>query len=256
MKRASLRSFGLASLFVLGTAMAACGTDTTGLFASGGQATGASGGAGGAGQGGAGNGGAGQGGVGNGGSGQGGAGNGGSGQGGAGNGGSGQGGAGNASSSSSSVQSSSSGPMPPAVMVACGDVSCAVQGQSACCWDEYDFNDPPQGECVSGPDDNDNCSTDFGGNGQPGFESRIECQLPEHCPAGTVCCGDLMQTQNGNWYPLLRCAATCTYPEQRVVCDPQAPDTDCPVVQTGQGQVQTTCQPSTILPDGYSICRP
>ncbi|MDI1448797.1 hypothetical protein [Polyangium sp. 6x1] len=255
MKRASLRSFGLASLFVVGTTMAACGTDTTGIFASGGQGAGTSGGGdgqGGAGQGGAGQGGAGQGGAGNGGSGQGGAGNGGSSS----QGGAGQGGAGNgpASSSSSSMQSSSSGPMPVS-MVACGDVVCPVGGQAACCWDEYDFNDPPQGECVSGPDDADNCETDFGGNGQPGFESRIECQLPEHCPAGTVCCGDLMQTQNGNWYPLLRCAATCDYPAQRVVCDPQAPDTDCPVIQTGQGPVQTTCQPSTILPDGYNICR-
>ncbi|MDI1435269.1 hypothetical protein [Polyangium sorediatum] len=255
MKRASLRSFCLASLFVVGTTIAACGTDTTGLFASGGQGAGASGGAGG--QGGAGNGGAGQGGAGNGGAGQGGAGNGGSGQGGAGNGGAGQGGAGNGpSSSSSSTQSSSSGPMPPVVMVACGDVVCPVSGQSACCWDDSNYNDPPQGECVSGPDDNDNCATEFGGNGQPGFESRIECQLPEHCPAGTVCCGDLTQTQGGNWYPLLRCAATCTYPQQRVICDPQAPDTDCPVIQTGQGPVQMTCQPSTILPDGYNICRP
>ena len=253
MKRASLRSFGLASLFVVGTTMAACGTDTTGLFASGGQGAGTSGDAGG--QGGAGNGGSGQGGAGNGGSGQGGVGNGGSGQGGAGNGGSGQGGAGNgpSSSSSSTTQSSSSGPMPPLVMVACGNVECPVDGQNACCWDEYEFSDPPQGECVSGPDNNDNCNTEAG---QSGFESRIECQLPEHCPAGTVCCGDLTQTQNGNWYPLLRCAATCTYPQQRVVCDPQAPDTDCPIIQTGGGQVQSTCQPSTILPDGYNICRP
>jgi hypothetical protein len=156
------------------------------------------------------------------------------------------------------VQSSSSGPMPPPVMVGCGDVECPVDGQSACCWDEYNYNDPPQGECVSGPVDNDNCATDFGdnNNGVPGFETRIECQLPEHCPQGTVCCADLTQTQNGNWYNYIRCAATCDYPQQRVLCDPQAPDNVCPTVQTGNGPVQTTCQGSTILPPGYNICRP
>ncbi len=245
MKRASLRSFGLASLFIVGTTMAACGsgTDTTGLFASGGQGSGASGGAG---PGGAGPGGAGPGGAG--------------GQGGAGQGGAAQSSSSASSSSaqsasSSSAQSSSSGPMPPVVMITCGDVVCPVEGQSACCWDEYEYNDPPRGECVSGPDDNDGCATDFGGNGAPGFETRIECQLPEHCAEGTVCCADLNQTQNGNWYSLLRCATTCEYPAQRVLCDPQAPDNACPVIMTGNGPVQTTCQPSSILPDGFTICR-
>ncbi|MRG91232.1 hypothetical protein [Polyangium spumosum] len=247
MERASLRSFGLASLFVLGTAMAACGTDTTGLFASGGQGSGASGGAGpgGGGQGGAGQGGAGQGGAGN---------NGGAGQGGAGNnGGAGQGGAGPSSSSassssasSSSAQSSSSGMMPPPVMVACGAVTCPVENEGACCWHDAQS----QGECVNGPENNDGCNTSSSGR-----ETRIECQLPQDCPAGTVCCADLNQSQGGNWYSLTRCADTCTYGPQRVVCDPQAPDSDCPVVQTQNGPVQTNCEPSTILPDGYQICR-
>ena len=251
MKRASLRSFGLASLFLVGTAMAACGTDTTGVFASGEPGTGASGGTGGQG----GNGG--DGGAGNGGAGTGGVGNGGSGTGGAGNGGSGTGGAGNGSSSSSSAQSSSSGPMPPPVMVTCGDVLCPVEGQSACCWDEYEFNAAPRGECVTGPDDNDNCATDFGNpdQGVPGFETRIECQIPAHCPEGTVCCGELTQTNNGNWYNLTRCAATCEYGPHRVLCDPQAPDSDCPMVDIGNGPEQPNCLPSTILPDGYFICR-
>jgi len=236
MKRASLRSYGLAALLVVGAAMAACGTDTTDVFGSGEQGSGASGGSG---QGGAGQGGAGQGGTaGAGGAGQGGAGQGGAGQGG--QGGAGQGGAGQSSSSSSS------GPPPP-VMISCGDTMCPIGGEAACCWDEYGQNGDPQGECVSGPPDADNCTTDFSGK-----ETRIECQLPDNCPAGMVCCADI-NTGGGNWYSNVRCTDTCPYPGEITVCDPAAPN--CPVVQTGGGMVQTVCEQSGILPTGYFICR-
>jgi hypothetical protein len=133
-------------------------------------------------------------------------------------------------------------------MLACGDTSCPVGGQNACCFDNYKVNPAPQAECVSGPVENDNC---FTGQGQ--FETRIECQLPEHCPAGTVCCGDLNSTQNGNWYSIVRCVAQCPYPGEITLCDPASPQ--CPVVMTQNGQVQTVCQQSSILPDGYSVCR-
>jgi len=234
MTRASLRSFGLTSffLFVAGAFVACGGTgDTKDLFGtSGGQGNPTGSGGGDAGQGGAGQGGAGQGGA---------------GQGGAGQGGAGQSSSSASSASSSSMASSSSGG--PVVTLACGNTTCEVGGQNACCYDEYEVNGDPQAECVSGPADNDNCSTEQGG-----YETRIECQLPEHCPAGTVCCADLNQTQNGNWYSTLMCATECSWPGNRVVC---SADADCPVVTFQGQQVQTVCQPSTILPDGYMICR-
>ncbi len=213
MTRASFRSFGLASfLLFIGSALPACGGagDLGDIFGtSGGQNTP----------------------TGSGGGGQGGAGQGGAGQGGAGQGG-GQGGGGQssssasassssmaASSSSSSMASSSSGgPLP---MVACGDTTCAIGTDQACCYDNYELNAPPQGECVSGPVENDNCQT-----GATNRESRIECQLPEHCPSGTVCCGDLNTSQNGNWYSIVRCVAQCPYPGEITLCDPQNPQ--CP----------------------------
>lgn len=240
MTRASFRSFALASFFLLaGATLPACGGtgDLGDIFGtSGGQGTP----------------------TGSGGGGPGGAGPGGAGPGGAGQGGAGQGGAGqssssassssmaSSSSSSSSMASSSSGG--PAAMVACGDTSCPIGPDQACCYDNYEINPPPQGECVTGPVDNDNCST-----GTTGRESRIECQLPEHCPSGTVCCGDLNNSQNGNWYGIVRCVAQCPYPGEITLCDPQNPQ--CPVVQTGQGPVQTVCGTSMILPPGYAVCR-
>lgn len=239
MTRASLQSFGLASffLFVAGAFVACGGTgDTKDLFGtSGGQSTPTGSGGGDAGPGGAGQGGAGQGGA---------------GQGGAGQGGAGQGGAASSaasasSASSSSMASSSSGG--PAATLVCGDAPCPVGGDNACCYDEHEVNDAPQAECVSGPPENDGCNT-----AQGGYETRIECQLPEHCPSGTVCCADHNQTQAATWYSTLMCAAECSWPGNRVVCDS---DDDCPIVTFQGQQVQTVCQSSTLLPDGYKICR-
>jgi hypothetical protein len=164
---------------------------------------------------------------------------------GSGEGGAGQGGATQSASSSSMASSSSGGPV---ATLACGDMTCPVGGQNACCYDEYELNGAPQAECVSGPPADDNCSAS-----QDGYETRIECQLPEHCPADMICCADLKQTQNGNWYSTLACATECTWPGNRVICDPMNPD--CPLVPFEGQQVQTVCQASNILPDGYSICR-
>src|SRR5262245_30606886 len=87
---------------------------------------------------------------------------------------------------SSSSVSSSTGTMEQ--VVECGGVTCPVGGQNACCWDNYKLNGPPQGECVKGPPEGDNCNTEVT-DGNTGLETRIECQIPAHCTMG-VCCGD------------------------------------------------------------------
>jgi hypothetical protein len=152
------------------------------------------------------------------------------------------------SQAASSVAASSSSTGGGVVTLDCGGgLQCERGGQKACCWHDYD--DPEVGECVEGPPNNDNCMTD----GQ-NRETRIECQLPEHCPMGTVCCGEREFGNNTTWYSSVRCLATCLNPDI-VLCDQEGEKgPDCPVVTQGGNQIQTTCKPSTLLPPGFLIC--
>ncbi len=151
-------------------------------------------------------------------------------------------------SSSSSVSSSSGEP----IMgdIACGGTTCPIGLESACCSDHYQTNSSPFVECVTGPPSNDSCNTAGGANG---YETRIECQLPSHCPQGTVCCGNIETISVFTWYVTLSCAATCAWPDT-VVCDPMNP-MNCPVVDNNSTMVQTVCAASDLLPPEYGVCK-
>lgn len=168
--------------------------------------------------------------------------------GGAGSGGNGGGGGGDVASSSSSSSSSSSG-VPIMGDISCIGEICPVGIESACCYDDGKSN----AVCVNAPPATDGCDT---AGGASGYETRIECQLPAHCPPGTVCCGNLETIETTTWYPILGCASTCVWPDT-VVCDPMGamPDEVCPIVNDQGMMRQTKCQVSDFLPTGYAVCR-
>jgi len=140
--------------------------------------------------------------------------------------------------------------------VDCGGTTCKVTDDGACCWDNHELYGPPQGECVQGTVANDGCQT-FSQDepGQPGAESRIECQSNIHCAANETCCGELRsafsQTLNQQifFYESVTCQQTCggggPGPQEVPLCDPGEAN-PCP-----QGG---TCQQSTLLPSGYFVC--
>jgi len=152
-------------------------------------------------------------------------------------------------SSSSSVASSSGAP----IMgdIACDGEICPVGTESACCSDQFKINSKPFMECVNGPPSDDGCNTAGGANG---YETRIECQIPAHCPPGTVCCGNFDTILSVNWYSTLSCTTSCTWPDT-VVCDPNSSINDCPVVNIDGKMVQTACTATDLLPLGYAVCK-
>jgi hypothetical protein len=134
-------------------------------------------------------------------------------------------------------------------MLACGDSSCPVGEDSACCWDDKNFHGQPQAECVTGDPDEDNCATSE--DNPPGAETRIECQQPSHCEAGEVCCGERhSQMGVGTWYSETVCADDCDWPDIQL-CEPGYV---CPTIETMGGPVQLVCKPSQLLPPGYMVC--
>ncbi len=147
-----------------------------------------------------------------------------------------------------------------APVLACGDTSCAVQSDDdACCWDNYMVYGPPQGECVMGAVPSDGCTTSHPDeNGQPGVETRIECQTSAHCAMGEVCCGTRRQASSGgqtfSYYERVTCETTCEYPSIKL-CDTLQDSPSCPMLPTGGGgSVQGVCQSSQLLPSGYLVC--
>lgn len=168
---------------------------------------------------------------------------GGGGRGGAGNG-------GNGGSGSSSSSSSSSGIVNIAD-VECGGSLCTVGSQSSCCSDHYMTNSSPFIECVNGPPGNDGCRTSGGANG---FETRIKCQWPSHCPQDSVCCGNIETVSIMTWFVSLACTTTCTWPDT-IACDPMGQPTDCPIINDNGNMIQTTCQAEGLLPTGYFVCK-
>lgn len=161
----------------------------------------------------------------------------------------GTGGSGVGGNSTSSSSSSSSGIVNIAD-VECGGSLCTVGSQSSCCADHYMTNSDPFIECVKGPPGNDGCRTSGGANG---YETRIKCQLPSHCPQGSVCCGNIEAISIMTWFVSLSCTTTCPWPDT-IVCDPMSPTNDCPIVNNNGNMVQTTCQAHELLPTGYFVC--
>lgn len=149
----------------------------------------------------------------------------------------------------SSSSSSSSGIVVTAD-VDCGGSICTVGSQSACCSDHYKTNSSPYIECVNGPPGNDGCNTAGGANG---YETRIKCQLPSHCPENTLCCGNIETIGVTTWFISLSCATTCIWPDT-FACDPMNPMNVCPMVENDGMMVQTTCQQHALLPTGYFVC--
>lgn len=155
-------------------------------------------------------------------------------------------GAGGDGAGGDTTSSSSSGPAP--IMIDCNGISCPADATNACCW----HNQGDTSECVQGPADADNCNT---AAQQGGFATRIECQLPEHCPEGTVCCGNRVPTQQGTYYESLTCQETCPSPDI-VICGNEGEEGPvCPyVVPTNAPPYQSLCKTSMLLPPGFLVC--
>lgn len=134
--------------------------------------------------------------------------------------------------------------------VDCGNELCKIDGDSACCWDNYQFYGQPQGECVMGTVETDGCQTSAMGEPQAaGAETRIECQGPVHCAASETCCGELRsafaQGQQIFFYESVTCQQACAGNQEVPLCDPTAA-TPCPL--------GGNCQQSSLLPTGYFVC--
>jgi hypothetical protein len=100
--------------------------------------------------------------------------------------------------------------------------------------------------CVNAPNASDKCDSVVG-------EVRIECQLPAHCPSGTVCCGD-RETNPQPHYVRVSCEPQCTNGNV-VLCDVEGEKApDCPIANMNGNPTQTVCKPSDLLPPGYLVC--
>jgi hypothetical protein len=136
--------------------------------------------------------------------------------------------------------------------IPCGDNACPYGGESACCWDVFDVNDGPQLFCVDAPPQTDGCITQAGNN--QGFQTRIECHTSAQCPQGEVCCGNrIFLGGNNAYYDEVVCRSSCDWPDVPI-CEANTPNYPCPVAQTNNGPVQTVCQESGLLPDGFWVC--
>jgi hypothetical protein len=155
-----------------------------------------------------------------------------------------------ASSTAASTGAGGHGGEPPMEKIACGRQSCPFGNDNACCWDNYGLYGKPQAECVTGQPNADNCDTTETVNG--GYETRIECQHGGQCAQGQVCCGYRFNGGFGTYYEATRCTANCTFPDLEL-CD--GGTYPCPLIPGPMGgQVQSVCQPSSLLPQGYNVC--
>jgi hypothetical protein len=141
-------------------------------------------------------------------------------------------------SSGSSGSSSTGG----SASVPCGPVTCPLDGQGACCWDDKDFNPGPQAFCVQGPEESAGCATE---PIQDGFETRIECKDSGQC-GQKICCAHRVGFNGGqlSYFDLVACKEACAGLDDLALCELAAPA--CP-----DG---TVCKPSALLPDGYAVC--
>jgi hypothetical protein len=75
---------------------------------------------------------------------------------------------------------------------------------------------------------------------------HVGCRGSSTCPQGQVCCGSRTGAAPGmaDAYTNIECSATCDGQNQTVLCDSQD---DC----SGDAG---TCNPSTILPAGFTVC--
>jgi hypothetical protein len=152
-------------------------------------------------------------------------------------------------SSSAEASASASTGSGPAAMLDCNGQTCPQGGQSGCCWDNYGLNGGPQAQCVN---HTEQCDTTLH-DGPKGAETLIQCETPDQCPNGQICCGHREYTMFGSYYTEVSCQASCEWPNVNL-CDASDPSFVCPVVDNNGFQTQTTCKASTLLPMGYTVC--
>ncbi len=134
----------------------------------------------------------------------------------------------------------------------CGNTTCSLDAAEGCCWDNYGLLSNDKGSCVTGPVNNDNCNTLQVGYGP---ETRIDCQSSAQCSAGAVCCGRRVKyyanQKKYDVYDQVTCESTCSA-NNVTLCIPNV--TVCPLIVSQNGNVQTICKPSQLLPSGYFVC--
>ncbi len=118
--------------------------------------------------------------------------------------------------------------------VACDGVTCSVSSQEECC---FDGTSP---HCFSG-DLGGKCSC----SGLFCSTTVVDCDGPEDCPSGQLCCGNMGLTDSV--FTRLSCAKNCSSGitnTETEICHP-----DGPPCTNGN-----TCSPDAALPTGYTDC--
>ncbi|MEP7121876.1 MAG: hypothetical protein ABJE95_13230 [Byssovorax sp.] len=152
-----------------------------------------------------------------------------------------------ATATSASASSSTGGVVQ---TLGCGNVTCPLGGENACCWSKFGMP-MASGTCVDAPAASDGCKTFVA---QDGLQSRIECQTSAQCAQGSTCCGHRTPFNGQNFfYDLVTCVDACPMSDV-TFCDPNNPADVCPMVNTQNGPVQGVCKSSISLPPGYFVC--
>ena len=129
----------------------------------------------------------------------------------------------------SSSQQTTTG-IPEGVFVKCGDTACEVGNGTVCCIQATGSS------CVA--------EEDCGAFGTP-----ATCDDPFDCANGEVCCGHT----DGGFYDEITCDSDCEWPN-RTVCALDGPA--CEPIPGDNGPIPTQCGQSSVLPDGYLVCKP
>lgn len=117
---------------------------------------------------------------------------------------------------------------PAGVFVACDDGPCDVSNGNVCCLGTLGSSCVPGNQCG-------------------GFDTPVSCDDPFDCDGGKVCCG---HTDVSAFYEEIRCESNCEWPD-RTLCAPNGPPCE-PI----NGGTETQCEQSSVLPDGYLVCKP
>jgi hypothetical protein len=132
----------------------------------------------------------------------------------------------------SSAESTSVTTGPDGIVACRGAGDCSVAGDAVCCWNIA----LSEGSCQPSAAACDGQAV-----------TAIDCQRPDDCPGGQVCCARREFPSNQSPYEATECVGPdqCQDPD-RVACDPNAPD--CPG--------GFSCKMSNFLPPDFFICSP
>lgn len=118
-----------------------------------------------------------------------------------------------------------------------GDITCGILAPDRCdvaAGERCCILVPGIDHCI-GPDESCECT------GPDCLATVAECDGPEDCDDGQVCCG----TFSGEGYSRIKCQASCDEDDQRELCHPNGP------ACSTQGAI---CERSPSLPLGYHRC--